>query len=41
MKCSGHGEYASAGEVAKTVDKLALRGIFVVKRVLNRIEPDY
>ena len=36
MKRSGHGDYAS-GDVAKTGDKSSLRGVFVVKRVLNRI----
>ena len=36
MKCSGHGDYAS-GDVAETGDKSALHGVFVIKRVLNRI----
>ena len=36
MKCSGHGDYAS-GDVAKAGDKSALHGVYVVKRVLNRI----
>ena len=34
MKCSGHGDYES-GDVAKTGDKLVLRGVFVVKRIWN------
>ena len=36
MKRSGHADYAS-GDVAKTGDKSSLRGVFVVKRVLNWI----
>ena len=36
MKCSGHGDYAR-DDVAKTGDKWSLCGVFVVKRVLNRI----
>ena len=36
MKCSGHANYVSV-DVAKTGDESSLRGVFVVKRVLNRI----
>ena len=36
MKRFGHGHYAS-GDVAKTGDTSAMRGVFVEKQVLNRI----